>query len=206
MSDAPLGPLEVQRLSGDEIFHANGRAAGFAVLDFWRWSTSDLVVNVTRGVLAEYIVAKALAVSTERTRAEWGEYDLETNAGLRIEVKSSAYVQSWAQKRLSDIQFLVGKRRGTDPEANVLEAMARRHADIYVFALLAHQDKDTIDPLNLTQWQFWAVPTRDLDQRSRSQHSITLPSLRQMAGEPVDFWYLSAAVDRAAQRVHRPGV
>lgn len=66
MSDAPLGPLEVQRLSGSETFHRNGRPAGFDVLDFWRWSSSDLVVNVTRGVLAEYIVAKALAVSTER--------------------------------------------------------------------------------------------------------------------------------------------
>jgi hypothetical protein len=81
-----------------------------------------------------------------------------------------------------------------------METEARRHADVYVFALLAHVDKSTIDPTNLAQWQFWAVPTEHLDGRLRSQHSITLKSLRKLAGDPVDFAGLPAAVQRAARR------
>ena len=198
MSDLPLGRLEIRRLSGVEVFHSNGVPHDFAVADFWGWSTSDLVNNTTRGVLAEYIVAKALTIPTDQARDDWGAFDLRTNRGLRIEVKSSAYVQSWTQKRLSTIQFVVSKRLGWDPETNEMETEARRHADIYVFALLAHRDKTTINPLDLSQWQFWAVPTRDLDERSRSQHSITLTSLLKLAGDPVGFEGLTAAVNEAA--------
>jgi hypothetical protein len=126
-----------------------------------------------------------------------GDLDLRTGNGLRIEVKSSAYLQSWAQSKLSNIQFVVSKRLGWDPKTNITEKVARRHSDIYVFALLAQTDKSAVDPLNLAQWKFWAVPTRDLDARSRSQQSITLASLRKLAGDPVAFSELRGAVQRA---------
>lgn len=200
MPDPSLGRLKIDRRSGTEVFHEDGRSSGFDVLDFWRWSTSDLVMNTTRGILAEYIVARALGVSTNRAREEWGAFDLKTRDGMRVEVKSSAYVQSWAQEKLSTIQFVVRKRLGWDPDTNVMDTEARWHADVYVFALLAHQDKASIDPLNLAQWQFWAVVTKDLDRRSRSQHSITLKSLHELAGDPVDFGGLLAAVEQAVDR------
>ena len=200
MPDPFFGRLKIDRRSGTEVFHEDGRSSGFDVLDFWRWSTSDLVMNTTRGILAEYIVARALGVSTDRAREEWGAFDLKTSDGLRVEVKSSAYVQSWAQKKLSTIQFVARKRLRWDPDTNVMDTEARRHADVYVFALLAHQDKASIDPLNLVQWQFWAVLTKDLDRRSRSPHSITLNSLRNLAGDPVGFGGLVAAVDKAVDR------
>ena len=34
----------------------------YKVIDFWKWSVSDLVSNATRGRLAEFIVAKALKI------------------------------------------------------------------------------------------------------------------------------------------------
>jgi hypothetical protein len=182
---------------GTEPFHRDGQSLDFDLLDFWRWSASDLVSNATRGVLAEYIVARALTISTACARTEWGCYDLITASGIRVEVKSAGFVQSWHQKALSQIQFLTPKRRGWDPQTNVREETPRRHADLYVFALLAHLDKPTIDPLNLTQWHFWIVPTRTLNERRRSQHSITLRSLRELAGEPLDFWHLADAVNRS---------
>ncbi|MCZ7571394.1 MAG: hypothetical protein M5U01_22845 [Ardenticatenaceae bacterium] len=200
MSDSSLGRLKINRLSGGEVFHEDGQSAGFEVLDFWRWSTSDLVMNTTRGILAEYIVARALGVSTDRAREEWGAFDLRTDDGLRIEVKSCGYVQSWAQEKLSTIQFVVPKRLGWDPDTNVMQTEARRHADVYVFALLAHKDKATIDPLNLSQWRFWALSTKDLDDRERSQYSITLNSLRSLAGDPVGFADLRATVEQVARR------
>jgi hypothetical protein len=72
MPDPLLEPLKITWMAGTEPFHVDGRSAGFDVLDFWRWSTSDLVVNTTRGFVAEYIVAKALGLPTNEARTEWG--------------------------------------------------------------------------------------------------------------------------------------
>jgi hypothetical protein len=47
------------------------------LIEFWQWSISDLVSNVSRGVLAEFIVAKALEINTvSNVRDEWAAYDL----------------------------------------------------------------------------------------------------------------------------------
>jgi len=198
MPDSSLTRLKINRRSGAEPVHEDGQPVGFDVLDFWGWYTSDLVTNTTRGVLAEYIVARALGVPTSGVREAWRAFDLQTEDGLRIEVKSAAYVQSWSQKILSPIQFVVQKSLGWDADTGVMETEARRQADVYVFALLACQDKAAVDPLNLAQWQFWAVATATLDARTRSQQSITLKSLYKLAGDPVGFRGLAAAVRRAA--------
>lgn len=76
----------------------------------------------------------------------------------------------------------------------------KRQADVYVFALLAHTDKATVDPLNVKHWRFYVVPTRVLNARTRSQHSITLNSLCALCGrDGVPFEELRGAVDRARQ-------
>jgi hypothetical protein len=51
--------------SGKEPFHSGGLDLGFSLLEFWRWRSSDLVSNTLRGVLAEFIVAKALDLPTD---------------------------------------------------------------------------------------------------------------------------------------------
>jgi hypothetical protein len=191
-----LGPLKPDRKTGREAFRGPEGDTSFTVLDFWQWSGSDLVDNTYRGVLAEFLVAKALGISTDGVRESWTSFDLETNEGIKIEVKSAAFVQAWGQRRLSGVQFVVPKRRGFDAVANELEAVPCRHADVYVFAVLAHADKPTLDPMNLAQWQFYALARRVLDERQRSQHSITLRSLEHLAAPPVDFWGLRELVHR----------
>ncbi|HZU52737.1 MAG TPA: hypothetical protein VFF77_02510 [Holophagaceae bacterium] len=184
-------------LSGQEGIHLDGHPLGFTVQDYWRWSASDLVSNATRGIFAEFLVAKALDIPGPDTREEWAEWDLTTPEGTKVEVKSAAYVQSWEQRRPSSIQFLVPRPKARDG------VQGKRPADVYVFALLAHQDKATIDPLNIGQWAFYVLSTRALDARERSQHSITLPSLRALAGGPVGFHDLRDAV---AAAVGRPAI
>ncbi len=192
-----LGRLPVEPKTGQEELHADGEGLGANLLSFWRWSTSDLVSNVTRGRLAEFIVAKALGISTDGVRNEWDAYDLETEDGVKIEVKSAAYLQSWHQERLSRITFRVPKTRSWDPDSNRLENEAKRPADVYVFAVLAHQDKSTVDPLNVNQWRFYVLPTRILDERTRSQHSITLKTLERLSSGSVLFQELRITVQKA---------
>lgn len=193
-----LGRLTIMRKTGQEPFHSNGQALEVNLLGFWQWSASDLVSNVTRGRLAEYIVAQALGLATAGIRDEWAAFDLQTPSGIKIEVKSSAYVQSWHQEKLSQIMFVVPKTRTWDANTNVQSREARRQADVYVFALLAHTDKTTIDPLNVNQWQFYVLPTTALNARARSQHSITLKSLKRLCGGTVSFADLSMAIAKAA--------
>jgi hypothetical protein len=40
---------------------------------------------------------------------------------------------------------------------------AKPHADVYVFCLLHHTDKLTVDPLNLNQWEFYILATKQLE-------------------------------------------
>lgn len=197
MSD--LGRIALERNQGNEPFHDRGRPLGYDLLSFWRWGLSDVISNTTRGVLAEYLVASAVGVS-DGVREEWAPYDLKAPDGTTIEVKSSAFIQRWRQPKLSTISFLVAKRRAWYEETGEYDAEPRRHADVYVFALLAHKDQETLDPLDLSQWEFYVLPTVVLDQRKRSQHSITLPSLRKLAGEDVGYVGLKKAVERAAFR------
>lgn len=193
-----LGPIEVKRRGGDEAFRDGARDLGFDLTEFWQWSCSDLVSNTTRGILAEYLVAKALGVAAG-VREEWAAYDLTAADGTRIEVKSAAYIQSWHQERPSPITFQVRKTRAWDRESNRQSEEVRRQADVYVFAVLAHQNQSTLDPLDVSQWDFFVVPTAQLDSRARSQHSITLNSLRALAGEPVTYSGLRHAVQEAAR-------
>ena len=125
-----LARLAVTLKRGDEQFHAASAALAFSLLDFWRWSVSDLVSNATRGILAEFIVAKSLGIPTDSVRDEWGAFDLSTPAGIKVEVKSAAYLQTWHQRRFSEIKFLTPKTRGWDPETNLLGAASKRHADV----------------------------------------------------------------------------
>lgn len=202
MSD--LGPLELKRREGSELFHAEGKSLGFDLLSFWQWSSSDVVSNATRGVLAEYLVAQALAVGAGSAREEWAPFDVLAHDGTRVEVKSAAYIQSWHQDRLSRITFRVPKTLAWDKETNRQSSEAQRQADVYVFALLTHTEQPTLDPLDVSQWEFYVVPTKALDARERSQHSITLPSLRKLAGAPISYLTLRRAVEEAGrmQRVN----
>lgn len=91
------GPALV--LTGDERF----KGLDLTVKDFWSYAARDLRSNVLRGVLAEWLVAKA--VDAPEPRPEWDEFDVLTPARVRVEVKSSAYLQAWPQGDLSKISF-----------------------------------------------------------------------------------------------------
>jgi hypothetical protein len=58
---------------------------------------------------------------------------------------------------------------------------SKRQADVYVFAVLYHQDKATLNPFDLDQWNFYVLSTKVLNERTRSQHSITLKSLQALS-------------------------
>ena len=66
---------------------------------------------------------------------------------------------------------------------------------MYEFALLAHKDKPTVDPLNVKQWDFYVVSKTRLGKYTRSESSITLKSLDTLSGGKVDYFHLAKKIN-----------
>ncbi len=193
-----LPRLSVQRLSGAEPFHLAGESSVGSVLDFWQWACSDLVTNTFRGWLAEYIVTRALDVP-DGVRHDWLPYDLTDENGIKIEVKTSGYVQSWHQAKLSTPRFDIARKRGWDPDTDTLTEVPERHSDVYVFCLLKHREQATLDPLDLGQWEFYVLSTHLINQELGSQKSLGVITLRNLGAVPVGFQEIRSAVVQAAE-------
>ena len=78
----------------DRLFGADALPENGTVMEFWAWALGDLCDDDVKGWFAEWLVAKLLGIPTPR-RVSWANSDLITPQGVRIEVKSSSYWQSW---------------------------------------------------------------------------------------------------------------
>ncbi|MGB1250543.1 MAG: hypothetical protein ACPG8W_08040 [Candidatus Promineifilaceae bacterium] len=94
-----------------------------------------------------------------------------------MEVKSTAYIQSWKQKELSKSKYGIAPTKQWDRNTGAWVGEKKRQADVYIFCLLDHKCGATIDVLNINQWKFFIAPTTKLNARSFTQKSITHGSL-----------------------------
>lgn len=184
--ESNLNALSIKRKTGEEHFLSENKPTKFSLLNFWQWSGSDLTNNAFRGMLAEFIVACDLGVDNG-IRTEWDAYDLITENGIKIEVKSSAYLQSWHQTKPSRVEFSICPTKGWDASTNIYSSERKRQADVYVFALLKHLDKSTLNPLNLEQWDFYILPTLALNLKVPNQQKIGLNSLLNLSPAKAKF-------------------
>jgi len=181
-----LGAKEITRKTGQELFLSKNDSKKIKLVEFWQWSTSDLLTNTTRAILAEYIVATDLGVDGE-LRNDWESYDLTSKNGIKIEVKASAYIQTWHQTKLSTISYSIKPATKYNPLKNRFDGIPQRHSDYYVFCLLHHKNKETINPLNLDQWTFYILSTRTLDKELPNQKTISLGRLLKL--NPIECKY-----------------
>jgi hypothetical protein len=170
---------------------------GTTLGDFWSWAFSDIVSNATRGVYAEFLVAKCLGLES-LSRLEWDKADLEYGESL-IEVKSSAYLQSLRHDKLSDIQFDVGKKRILIDGTNKYEPIPRRCAHCYVFALHAAKDETVADPLIVTQWRFFVMSVSEVANSFGRQKSAALARIESVDTE-TSYGRLRAVIDDKLRR------
>jgi hypothetical protein len=196
---AELPYLPVRRLSGQETLHRGGQLLAPQVLAFWQWGASDLLGNTFRGWFAEFLVASDLGI-TRGTRSAWEGFDLQTNDGVRIEVKSSAYLQSWKQRGLSRPSFSVHRARAWDPRTDTYADAPDRNSDVYVFCLLHHTDKATVDPLDVTQWTFFVLSTQAINKRLGSRQSVTLRQLKDLEPLEAQWGAIASAIGEALAR------
>lgn len=172
--------LSAATLTGSESLSApNLDLQRATVLDFWRWAFSDLQANNLRGVFAEWLVAKLLDIDLTR-RDSWAGWDLETQEGVRIEVKTSAYLQTWNQSRPSKIIFSGLKGQTWSPETGY-SGEATFNADLYVFCVQIERAAHRWDALDLEQWRFYLLRRKELVRKNC--RSLSLPALSRIAQE-----------------------
>jgi hypothetical protein len=195
MPYAPTKLIGRERLTGADVSDAT-------MLDFWQWAFSDLRANSLRGVLSEWIVAKLLGLApiAPPVRDPWGEYDLRTPEGVTLEVKASAYLQSWMETGASKIVFS-GLRGQTWTPATGYSGKATYNAQLYVFCVQTEKDPARWDALDLGQWRFY-LATRD-QLAALDISGISLPTLQTLGKEltatelPHEAWRIIQELARA---------
>ena len=181
------------RKSGEESFVGTNQT----LLDYWRWAHSDIASNSERGKLAEYIVKCAVGASSP-CRIEWDAVDVIAPDNTRIEVKSSAYLQTWKCSKLSKIQFDIAPKKSWDSESNQYFQSIGRNSDVYVFCLFSCQNPSVANPINLSQWEFYVLRTNVLNEKIPNQKTIGLASLVRLGAKRVSYSELRAAINEIA--------
>lgn len=189
--DHPYVPPTAPVLHGDEELVG---LDGATVRDFWSWGMSDLRTNTLRGVLAEFIVTRAVGSSSVR-RVEWDSYDVVTPSGVRVEVKAAAYLQGWSQPRLSRIVFSGLSARKLDETINAYPGDRDYNADVYCFAVQTATSHDTFDVLDTAQWRFY-VATRAAVAATGAR-SLGIATVERISTGPWLVDELAAAIEEA---------
>ena len=168
------------------------------VTDFWRWALSDLRDNTTRGILTEFLVAKAVG-GQRAMRIGWDNFDAQTPDGTTIEVKCSAFLQSWVQKRYSDLVFGRLSAREFDATCNEYSVDVRVRADVFVFAVQTQREPASYDVLDISHWEFWVASASTI--RERAGKTVGISWVRQYATGPLSHGDLADAIPAAAQKL-----
>ena len=105
---------------------------------------------------------------------------------------------------LSKPSFDIGPKKSWDARTDAYASIPCRKAQVYVFALHAHSDRATVDPLDVTQWKFFVVPTTVLDCRVGHQKRIGLSGLQQLGATAVPFAGIAGAVADSVRAIGPP--
>lgn len=167
------------------------------VTDFWRWAFSDLRENTTRGVLAEFLVARAVRDQRD-LRIAWDNFDAQTPEGATIEVKCSAFLQSWRQKEYSQLVFGRLSAREFDATRNEYSLDTRVRADVFVFAVQNQKDPASYDMLDVSHWEFWVLDANVV--RQHAGKSVGIAWVRKHSTGPVPYENLAATIRDAVER------
>jgi hypothetical protein len=166
-------PRAEDKLHGDAALPDDNIRA----VDFWRWAAGDLCEDYTKGFFAEWMVSRLLHLPLANCyRHEFADCDVLGPKGWRIEVKATAYWQSWRvldengqplleprkPAALSKICFQVqptltvtATQRGLKPEYK---------AHVYVLCFQHEENLDLWNALNLAQWEFYYLIPEQLKQ------------------------------------------
>lgn len=181
-------------LTGFERFLNNGAETELNLLDFWRFQYSN--VWSLQGDIAEFIVAKALEIEVPFNRNGWSLYDIDYRS-FRIEVKQTSDWHSWNKPGYVQKKHVFGITKAHD-KYKVVKSKSNRQNDIYVFCHLKGNDAQSANPLNLSAWDFYVIPTKLINERCGDSKTISLSRVKSFV-EPVSYDGLRDKVDAVVE-------
>jgi hypothetical protein len=104
------------------------------------------------------------------------------------------------QKQFSKPSFNIGKTKAWDYIENTYEVESKRQADVYVFALLSHKDKKTLNPIDTSQWEFYVLSTKEIDEKLGDSKQVSLNTLIKINAIKCDFSRLLFCISNISTR------
>jgi hypothetical protein len=177
-----------------------------------------LIMNTYRGTFIEAMLEPYLSRSGWRPTGDYFGWDFKHDGGAKLEIKQAAARQTWDElgpaplgvplfgrarpgvpRPKRRISFDIHARTGTwNPSG--WTANPGRQAQLYVFAY--HGQISGCDQRRPDQWEFFTVPTADLDAKLPAHKSVGLTWLRagyrsvvgsERCAEQVSAWLLQRA-------------
>lgn len=166
-------------VTGNEKFIVDGKDLEFGILDLWKYKYSN-IFNMQE-VIAEFIVEKALGLTKSQNTDYWTLFDI-LYRNYRIEVKETGYYHSWNEDgKISQVRNFGISKANSSYEEQETENKFERQNDIYVFCLNTGTTKETSNPMNLNNWEFYIVPTSIINEECGNNKHISLGKVRKLA-------------------------
>ena len=182
-------------MTGKEAFVFEGETVGFDFLDFWRFHYSN--IYDLQDKIAEFIVSKALGVNEAQNDQYWTLWDVSYR-NKRIEVKETSYYHSFNQEGKVSRQrtFGITKANGSYDSAKSGNNEFCRQNDVYVFCLNTGDTKESSNPLNLNNWEFYIVPTAIINEKCGDNKTISLGRIKGLGFSAKRYDEIRAEIDK----------
>lgn len=180
-------------MNENEKFTIHNNELDFGILDFWKSKYSN-IYNIQE-VIAEFIVEKALGIDKAQNTDYWTLYDI-LYRDYRIEIKETSYYHPWNEDGKVSKQRMFGiTKANSNYESNETENKFERQNDIYVFCLNTGTTKETSNPMNLDNWEFYIIPTFKINKQCGDNKKISLGRVRKIA-EKKSFEEIKSCIDK----------
>lgn len=165
-------------MTGKEKFTINGNELEFGIIDFWQYKYSN-IYNMQE-VIAEFLIEKALGMDKSYNTDSWTLFDIPYR-NKRIEIKQTSYYHPWNEDGKISNQRVFGiTMANSNYEKPEEENKFERQNDIYVFCLNSGTTKETANPLNISNWEFYIIPTKIINELCGKNKTISLNKVRKI--------------------------
>ena len=166
-------------MNGNEKFKVDDKDLDFGILEFWKYKYSN-IYNMQE-VIAEFIIEKALGLTESQNTDYWTLFDI-LYRGYRIEVKETGYYHSWNEDgKVSLVRNFGITKANSSYDSLEKENKYERQNDIYVFCLNTGTTRETSNPMNINNWEFYIIPTSVINEKCRNNKQISLGKVRKIA-------------------------
>jgi hypothetical protein len=108
----------------------------------------------------------------------------------KIEVKSTSYLQNWKRSpnsrgkfdiKATTADFPVDSSVPPGPDREYYtDPDIKRRADVYVLCSYPEEETTLVNPLNVADWEFYVLSTRELEHHFSSQDTVSLSRIQEV--------------------------